>query len=92
MRILERWGCLVPSNEPFPYKAILNPSEENFIGEDPVVLMKVSQEKLLKMVQWAQEKELCRINQIYKYFGFADHSDCMKCDNCKSKIVLDSKC
>lgn len=82
--ILERWGCLEKSEDPFPYVCVHPPTDEQFISENGVEILKMQNTKLLKMVQWANQDSECRLNQIYHYFGHQHDKPCGKCDICRS--------
>lgn len=82
--ILERWGCLEKSEDPFPYVCVHPPTDEQFISENGVEILKMQNTKLLKMVQWANQDSDCRLNQIYHYFGHQHDKPCGKCDICRS--------
>lgn len=83
--ILERWGCLEKSEEPFPYTCVHEPSDEQFTQENGVEILKSQNTKLLKMVQWATQDSECRLNRIYHYFGHEHEAPCGKCDVCLMK-------
>lgn len=85
--ILNRWGCLMEVSTPFGYQAALVPPPEFFNQEDQNLLKKEHQKKLLEILRWAQNKEDCRLNQIYKYFGYQRSADCGICDVCKGEVV-----
>lgn len=80
--ILERWGCLDKTDTPFGYKAVCPPAEDFFKIEDQNVLKKEHQKKLLSMVQYVSNDSDCRLNQIYKYFGYIKTEPCGHCDVC----------
>ncbi len=84
--ILERWGCLEKSEEPFPYTCVHEPTDEQFTQENGVEILKSQNTKLLKMVQWATQDSECRLNRIYHYFGHEHETPCGKCDVCLMKI------
>ncbi|MEN0058066.1 MAG: RecQ family ATP-dependent DNA helicase [Bdellovibrio sp.] len=81
--ILERWGCLVPSEDPFPYACVRAPSPEQFAEENGVEILKAQNTKLLKMVQWATQDSSCRLNKVYEYFGHIHQQPCGLCDVCQ---------
>lgn len=83
VNILERWGCLERSQDPFPYVCVQEPSEEDFILENGAEILKNQNSKLLAMVQWAQDESECRLTKIYDYFGHRGVAACGKCDNCR---------
>lgn len=83
--ILERWGCLEKSNDPFPYALVHEPTAEQFAAENGVEVLRAQNTKLLKMVQWATQSSECRMNQIYAYFGHVHEKPCGKCDVCRSR-------
>ncbi len=81
--ILERWGCLEKSQDPFPYRCVQEPTNEYFEMENGAEILKAQNTKLLAMVQWAQNESDCRLVKIYEYFGHMNAKACGKCDNCK---------
>lgn len=85
--ILERWGCLEKSDDPFPYTCVHAPTEEQFQTENGVEILKAQNTKLLKMVQWASQDSTCRMNLIYAYFGHIHDERCGKCDVCKTVVT-----
>ncbi len=80
--ILSRWGCLEESQTPFGFSAAQEPTKENFESEDQALLKKEHQKKLLALLRWIQNKDECRLVQIYSYFGFSDQKPCGHCDVC----------
>lgn len=80
--ILERWGCLVKSEDPFPFACVHEPTDEQFVEENGVEILKAQNTKLLKMVQWTTQDSECRLNQVYQYFGHCHETPCGKCDVC----------
>lgn len=85
--ILERWGCLEKSSDPFPYRCIEEPSAEYFELENGEEILRAQNSKLLAMVQWAQNNNQCRLQKIYEYFGHETDKPCGKCDNCRQLTV-----
>lgn len=86
--ILERWGCLQKSATAFPFTCLTEPSEEMFLAEQPAEVLKVQNQKLLQIVQWAglsvtEESRPCRLNMIYRYFGHEHVAPCGLCDLCR---------
>lgn len=82
VNILERWGCLRRSEDPFPFACVHEPTEEQFAEEKGVEVLKAQNSKLLSMVQWATQSTDCRLNRVYQYFGHQHESPCGKCDVC----------
>ncbi len=80
--ILNRWGSLAEADTPFGYLAVTEPEEELFKKENQNILKKEHQKKLLEILRWAKNTEHCRMNEIYKYFGY-DHAPCGLCDTCR---------
>lgn len=80
--ILQRWSCLDEDETPFGYRAVQAPTDEHFKTEDQAVLKKEHQKKLLALLRWIQNKDECRLVQIYNYFGFKDQNPCGHCDVC----------
>lgn len=85
VNILERWGCVEKSNDPFPYKLIHAPTEEQFAAEKGDEVLRSQNSKLLEMVRWATQDTDCRLNRIYQYFGHEHTTPCGKCDICLRK-------
>ncbi|AHI05187.1 ATP-dependent DNA helicase RecQ [Bdellovibrio bacteriovorus W] len=84
VNILERWGCLEKSEDPFPFRCVHEPTDEQFQLENGAEVLKAQNLKLLQMVQWATQDSECRMNMIYKYFGHQQEEPCGKCDVCKN--------
>lgn len=84
--ILERWGCLIKSEDPFPYLCVLEPSDELFAIENGPKILRAQNSKLLEMVRWATQESECRLNLIYQYFGHQHETPCGKCDVCQGKL------
>lgn len=80
--ILHRWGCLEENETPFGFQAVLAPTDEHFRTEDQALLKKEHQKKLLALLRFIQNKDDCRLVQIYTYFGFKDQKPCGHCDVC----------
>jgi ATP-dependent DNA helicase RecQ len=81
--ILTRWGCLEEVITPFGYKAIKQPTEDDFKLEDQNVLKREHQKKLLSLVQFVKNDEECRLKQVYRYFSHEVNIDCGQCDVCR---------
>lgn len=85
--ILNRWGSLVETETPFGYAALIPPSDDLFTQENQSLLKKEHQKKLLEILRWSQNTDDCRMNQIYKYFGYDHHQPCTLCDVCRSTVA-----
>lgn len=82
--ILQRWGCLEEAETPFGFIASRPPTEVDFKMEDQALLKKAHQKKLLEILRYIQNDQLCRLQQIYRYFGHVPaRSDCGLCDVCR---------
>ena len=81
--ILNRWDCLEETDTPFGFKPVQAPTEENFKSEDQNVLKKEHQKKLLALLQFVKNDQLCRLQQIYQYFDHTDTQPCGICDVCQ---------
>lgn len=79
--ILERWGCLSQDKEKIEITSELK--EEFFQQESQVELMKHHNLKLYSLVKWIRNQEICRLVQIYEYFGIKEHEPCGRCDVCR---------
>ncbi|WP_413613192.1 RecQ family ATP-dependent DNA helicase [Bdellovibrio sp. HCB-110] len=86
--ILERWGCLEKSEDPFPYTCVHAPTDEQFATENGAEILKAQNTKLLKMVQWVTQTSECRLNRVYHYFGHEHETPCGKCDVCRDNEEL----
>ena len=82
VNILERWGCLEKTEDPFPFRAVRAPEEKDFTFEQPEKRFRWANKKLLDLVQFIKNKEDCRLNQIYVYFGHMKEKPCGHCDAC----------
>jgi ATP-dependent DNA helicase RecQ len=82
--ILERWGCLEKSDDPFPFTCVHAPTDEQFLTENGELILKQQNSKLLEMVRWAMQDKTCRMNVIYQYFGHQHETPCGKCDVCRN--------
>jgi ATP-dependent DNA helicase, RecQ family len=80
--ILERWGCLEKSDDPFPYALVHEPTDEQFEAENGPLILRAQNSKLLEMVRFATQDRTCRLNEIYNYFGHKHETPCGKCDIC----------
>ncbi len=86
VNILERWGCLVKS-EDFSYWTLSqDPTDEMFKEEKGDLQMKAQNMKLLELLRYAKNTEDCRMVTIYKYFGHQGE-DCGRCDVCRSQKI-----
>ncbi|HWU42207.1 MAG TPA: RecQ family ATP-dependent DNA helicase, partial [Bdellovibrio sp.] len=74
--ILERWGCLEKSEDPFPFACVREPTDEQFLAENGPQILRSQNSKLLEMVRWATQDQECRLNQIYHYFGHKHETPC----------------
>jgi len=82
--ILNRWGCLEEIDSKFGFKALEAPSDSFFIKENQSELKKEHQKKLLEILRWSQNTDVCRMKIIYNYFGHVVTYDCERCDVCNS--------
>lgn len=83
VNILERWGCLERTLEPFPFKAVRAPESEDFLKEKNALQFKHQNQKLLDLLRWTQNDQDCRLLGIYNYFGHSG-SPCGICDVCQN--------
>jgi ATP-dependent DNA helicase RecQ len=79
--ILERWGCLAQNDEKITL--IKELTEDLFKMESQEALMKHHNIKLYALVQWIRNQTVCRLVQIYDYFGLKDQPACGLCDICQ---------
>lgn len=84
VNILERWGCLVRSETPFPFTPVQEPTPEMFALENSPLLLKNQNQKLYDMVRYATREDECRLLQVYEYFGYAGAKKCGHCDVCRA--------
>lgn len=84
VHILERLGCLVKSEDPFPWQAVEEPAEERIAMERMPERLKNMNMKLLSMLRWVKGDEICRMVGVLSYF---DHEakPCGICDICRGK-------
>jgi ATP-dependent DNA helicase RecQ len=45
--------------------------------------LKEHQKKLLSLLRYIQNDQLCRLRQVYLYFGYKKDEDCGICDVCR---------
>ena len=83
--ILNRWGCLEEVATPFGYQALREPTEIDFKLEDQSVLKKEHQKKLLALLRFIQNDQICRLLQVYRYFNYEKEEICGLCDVCNSR-------
>lgn len=91
VNILERLGCLTESKGRFPFETVQAPTTEMLDQKQIDQRLKLQNQKLLQMVQIAQMSTGCRMQEIYKYFGF-DHEPCGKCDLCLERQKENPQC
>jgi ATP-dependent DNA helicase RecQ len=84
VNILERWGCLEKTDDPFPYQAVRSPEENDFKMDQPETRLRWQNKKLLDLVQFIKNTDECRLNQIYLYFGHKAEKPCGHCDVCEA--------
>ncbi len=82
LNILERWGALEKTEDPFPFKPVQEPDDLQFEREKPEELLRVQHQRLHGLVKWAQNQESCRMVEILNYFG-SSNEDCGICDVCR---------
>lgn len=80
--ILNRWGCVEEAETPFGFVAVQPPTEDDFKLEDQSLLKKEHQKKLLALLRFIQNDQVCRLKQIYAYFNYEKAEDCGICDVC----------
>lgn len=84
VKILERWGCLEKAEESGGQWIVHGePTTEMFRAEDAQLLTRSQNMKLLEMLKYAKQKEECRLQRIYSYFGHHGEA-CGQCDICRS--------
>jgi len=79
---LERAGSLELKGT--HYVALDYWNEDFFSNTDHDKHFKFQNEKLLSMLRWAQQEEVCRMKLVYEYFGSDHLDDCGICDICLS--------
>jgi ATP-dependent DNA helicase RecQ len=91
VNIMERWGCLRKSEDPFPFVCVHSPTEEQFAAENGPVILKAQNSKLLEMVRWATQTSDCRLNRVYEYFGHKHETPCGICDVCRGLVAKEAE-
>lgn len=81
--ILTRWGCLEETETPFGYGPVREPTEDDFKLEDQNTLKKEHQKKLLSLLQFVKNDQVCRLQQVYQYFDHTIQTPCGICDVCR---------
>lgn len=82
VNILERWGCLEKTADPFPWRAVEPPTDERVREEKMPERLKNLNLKLLQMLRWAKDDETCRMQRVLAYFGHGSEP-CGICDVCR---------
>ncbi|MCB0391348.1 MAG: ATP-dependent DNA helicase RecQ [Bdellovibrionales bacterium] len=89
LNLLERWGCIIiDEKNRRMMTAVEEPSQELLDENQQIQRLKVQNQKLLELVQWALMSEGCRLATIYRYFGEENPKPCGKCDLCKKGSAL----
>lgn len=83
VNIMERWGCLETSGDPFPFRAVTPPTKELLAAEMSSERLKSQNMKLLQMLRFAKDGGTCRMKTIHEYFGVAGFGECGVCDGCR---------
>lgn len=83
---LERWGC-VEGLQARDWKAIEPPPAEYLDVEKSREHLRSTQQRLLAMVQFAEQKDGCRLQTVYRYFAAASDTPCGLCDICRGERV-----
>jgi ATP-dependent DNA helicase RecQ len=84
VRILERWDCIEAApDKPFPFVTVQEPTREMFDAENSPQLLKSQNQKLYDIVRFATRSDLCRLLQVYEYFGYEAAQACGHCDVCR---------
>ncbi len=83
LRLLERWGCLLPSKS-VRHEVISEPDPTYLDEKIYKNKLKTQNQKLLDVLQWAESKE-CRASSVHAYFSQSSRP-CGVCDNCKGGI------
>lgn len=81
--ILSRWGCLEEVETPFGYSTVRAPTQADFDLEDQNLLKKEHQKKLLALLRLIQNRDVCRLQQVYTYFAHIQPETCGICDVCR---------
>ena len=83
---LERWECISSVNT--RELVVLAPPPPEFLDEKKHdSFLKNQHQKLLEILQFAQLAEGCRIQQIKKYFSYAEGDRCQICDLCLKAVT-----
>jgi ATP-dependent DNA helicase RecQ len=83
VNLLERWGSL-EGRQPREWKPIAPPPAEYLDKDLYEKRMKSAQQKLMSLVDLAQERDRCRMQLIHTYFGFEHEPRCGVCDVCRA--------
>jgi ATP-dependent DNA helicase RecQ len=86
VNILERWGCLIKSEDFSYWTPVAEPADQMFLDEKGEQQMKAQNMKLLELLRFAKNTEDCRLVTVYKYFGHKGE-DCGRCDVCRSDKI-----
>ena len=83
LNLLEKWDCLAPAQNRLGFKPVEAPSKEDLDSLRSEARLKVQNQKLLQMLEWAQDQEHCRMRNIQTYFGQPTEGKCGRCDICQ---------
>ena len=82
VNLLERMGCLATNDTRFGFEAVQEPTPEMLDQKQIDLRIKSQNQKLLAILQFAKQQDLCRMQIIYRYFGIQNLEDCGHCDCC----------
>lgn len=81
VNLLERWGSLEADVSRLGFRAVQEPDEKFYRELENKKRIQAQQQKLLQVVQWAQDNDKCRMVEIHEYFGHPG-KPCGICDYC----------
>ncbi len=85
LNLLEKWGCLEPAKNRLGFVPVTPPTEEDLANMKTDQRLKVQNQKLAQMTDWAKETDVCRMRRIQRYFAQPHDGECGRCDICLKK-------
>lgn len=83
LNLLEKWGCLVPAQNRLGFAPVREPLADELDGLKTEQRLKLQNQKLHQMLDWAQNQDSCRMKRIREYFSESLAENCGICDVCR---------
>lgn len=82
LNLLEKWGCLETARNRLGFAPVAPPTPEDLESLRGDQRLKVQNQKLYQMLDWAQTTTACRMRRVQEYFGQPREGACGRCDVC----------